>query len=269
MPAIREVCEVLEAWAPRRLAEDWDNVGLLVGDLDRPVARIMTCLTVTPESADEAIRERADLIVTHHPLPFRPLNRLTVDTTTGRLLWQIIGAQTAVYSPHTGWDSARDGINQQLAAGLGLQEIEPLEATDPPMRDEGHGRLGRLPDAQPLSELIRCACRFLSIPGLHHVGDLSRLVQRVGVACGSAGNFLSAAQRTGCEVLVTGETSFHTCLEAAALGVSLILPGHYASERFAMETLAARLRQQFPTVQVWASRAERDPLMWVAAVATS
>ena len=100
MPAIREVCEVLEAWAPQRLAEDWDNVGLLVGDLDRPVARIMTCLTVTPESADEAVRERADLIVTHHPLPFRPLNRLTVDTTTGRLLWQIIGADGRLQSTH-------------------------------------------------------------------------------------------------------------------------------------------------------------------------
>ncbi len=92
MPAIRDVCELLETSGTRRLAEDWDNVGLLVGDPDRPVGRIMTCLTVTPASAQEAVQERADLIVTHHPLPFRPLNRLTVDTTTGRLLWQIIGA---------------------------------------------------------------------------------------------------------------------------------------------------------------------------------
>ncbi len=80
-----------------------------------------------------------------------------------------------------------------------------------------------------------------------------------------AGQFLSAAHRVGCTVLVTGETSFHHCLEASALGVSLILPGHYASERFAMETLAERLRQHDPTVQVWASRTERDPLRWAAA----
>lgn len=269
MPVIREVCELLESWAPPRLAEDWDNVGLLVGDADRSVARIMTCLTVTPESAEEAIEERADLIVTHHPLPFRPLKRLTVDTTIGRLLWQIIGARIAVYSPHTGWDSSRDGINQQLAAGLGLHEIEPLERTDPAMPQEGHGRQGQLPAAQPLSELVQRTCRFLSIPGLHHVGNLSRLVQRVGVACGSAGQFLAAAHRAGCDVLVTGETSFHTCLEASAVGVSLLLPGHYASERFAMETLAERLREQYPVVQVWASRAERDPLMWVATRPTS
>ena len=91
MANIREICEFLEALAPARLAEDWDNVGLLVGDPTRAARRVMTCLTVTMDSAREAVQEQVDLIVTHHPLPFRPLHRLTVETTAGRLLWELIG----------------------------------------------------------------------------------------------------------------------------------------------------------------------------------
>ncbi|MCO6454149.1 MAG: Nif3-like dinuclear metal center hexameric protein, partial [Pirellulaceae bacterium] len=87
---------------------------------------------------------------------------------------------------------------------------------------------------------------------------------RVAVACGSAGQFLPAAARAGCDLLLTGETSFHTCLEAQALGVHLLLPGHYASERFAVEQLAELLAAEFPALHIWASRHERDPLKWLA-----
>ena len=78
------------------------------------------------------------------------------------------------------------------------------------------------------------------------------------------GNSCTRRQRVGCELLVTGETNFHTCLEAAALGMALILPGHYASERFAVETLAEHLQRQFPATAVWASRTEQDPLVWAS-----
>jgi dinuclear metal center YbgI/SA1388 family protein len=262
MADIREICEFLDELAPARLAEDWDNVGLLVGDPARPAQRVMTCLTVTPDSAQEAVQERADLIVTHHPLPFRPLDRLTVESTAGRLLWELIGARISVFRPHTSWDSACDGINQQLAVGMGLQEIRPLTPTDPLQPDEGSGRWGQFPSPKTLAELIKRTQQFLSIQGLHYVGKPSKLIRRAAVACGSAGQFLQPAQRAGCELLLTGETSFHGCLEAAALGVALILPGHYASERFAVETLAEQLQRQFPAVQVWASRTEQDPLIW-------
>ena len=86
----------------------------------------MTCLTITPASAQEAIQAEAELIVAHHPLPFHPLKRLTVESTAGRLLWELAAAQIAVYSPHTAWDSAPRGINQRLAEALGLEQIEPL-----------------------------------------------------------------------------------------------------------------------------------------------
>src|SRR5918996_3072879 len=111
---LADLCDFLDAFPPPRLAADWDNVGLLVGDRLQTVSRVMTCLTVTPAVAAEAIRERVDLVVTHHPLPFQPLKRLTTDDPTGRLLLDLIRAGIAIHSPHTAFDSAAAGINQQL-----------------------------------------------------------------------------------------------------------------------------------------------------------
>src|SRR5436190_2060219 len=143
MTAVNDIADFLESFAPSALAESWDNVGLLIGDRVRPVERVMTCLTITPESAAEAVAELANLIVTHHPLPFRPQNRLTTDTPDGRLLLQLIEAGIAVYSPHTAFDSAAAGINQRLATGLGLLDIDVLvPAAQPPL---GAGRYGKLP----------------------------------------------------------------------------------------------------------------------------
>src|SRR6476469_6879970 len=126
MPSVAAIADFLEVFAPSVLAEYWDNVGLLVGDRSRNVSRIMTCLTITPVSAAEAIAEQADLIVTHHPLPFKALKRLTADSHEGQLLWDLIGARVSIYSPHTAFDSAREGINQRLAEGLGLTNIQAL-----------------------------------------------------------------------------------------------------------------------------------------------
>ena len=114
MQKLSGVCDYLETFAPPRLAEEWDNVGLLVGHRDLEVGRIMTCLTITPASVREAIDQSANLIVTHHPLPFRPLKRITNQTVAGSLLLALIESRIAIYSPHTSLDSAAEGINQQL-----------------------------------------------------------------------------------------------------------------------------------------------------------
>src|SRR5262245_37456662 len=100
MTTVAELCGFLEAFAPPELAAEWDNVGLLVGDRAQKVERVMTCLTITPMAVAEAIREQADLIVTHHPLPFKPLKRLTADEPAGRMLLDLIRAGVAIHSPH-------------------------------------------------------------------------------------------------------------------------------------------------------------------------
>lgn len=263
MPLVHQLCEYLESFAPLRLAEDWDNVGLLVGRRDGKVSKLVTALTITQSVVSEALADDVDLIVTHHPMPFRPLSRITDDSVPGHLLLQLIEKKIAVYSPHTAFDSAAGGINQQLAEGIDLVEPVPLISAAEGEPEIGSGRYGSLAGPIPLSEVTDRVRKLLRIDHVRYVGNRDRLIRKVSVACGSAGQFLTAAREHGCDLLITGETNFHTCLEAEALDVALLLTGHFASERFAVESLAELLAKQFPDVQVWASRSERDPLHWV------
>jgi dinuclear metal center YbgI/SA1388 family protein len=271
---VDDIVRFLDQFAPADLAEAWDNVGLLAGDRNASVSKVMTCLTITPASAAEAISAGAELIVTHHPLPFRPLKRLTTDTTEGRMLCDLLAARIAIYSPHTAFDSTSGGINERLAAGLGIVDLQPLvslpesaAAPDSSGRaggsPRGAGRQGRVAAGTTGDALADRIRQFLRIGQIQAVGDTRRVVETVAVACGSAGEFLVPAHAVGCQLLVTGEVRFHTCLEAEGLGMLLLVVGHFASERFAVEALADVLAKEFPAVSVWASRRESDPLRWI------
>ena len=169
----RVICEYLDAFAPSTLAEEWDNVGLLAGDPAADVARVMTCLTITPDSCARGRGAAPDLIVSHHPLPFRPLQRVVTDTTVGRLLWQLITHQIAIYSPHTAFDSAVQGINQRLAEGMGLVDIVPLLPVAGAPEGTGSGRLGGVPQPATLRDVAARLKQFLSLEHLHYVGPLA------------------------------------------------------------------------------------------------
>lgn len=260
MPTIQDFCQFMQELAPECLAEEWDNVGLLLGHREEIVHKVMTCLTVTPESVEEAVERGADLIVAHHPFPFRALKRITADTSVGEMLLRLMRHHIAIYSPHTSYDSAQRGINQRLAEGLGLANIQPLEPIQEAPDGLGAGRYGDL--RTTLAGFVDIVKGFLGIDGLHYVGTPAHSISRVAVACGSAGQFLSAALRCECDALLVGETNFHTCLEARAHDMALVLPGHYASERFAVETLATVLSGEFSGIEVWVSVQESDPLVW-------
>ncbi len=263
MPTVGEVAQVLEQLAPLALAEEWDNVGLLVGDAEWRADRVMTCLTVTADTVSEAIEQKANLVVAHHPLPFRPVKTITSASTVGQLLLKLIRNSISVYSPHTAFDSASAGINQHLAIGLGLQEIRPLKTAASGDPDEGYGRCGLVGEPLTRRELAERTKAFLNIDSVRIAGREEEGASRVAIACGSGGSFLDAAIEAECDVLVTGEASFHTCLEADARGVGVILAGHFASERFALLSLADYLTDQLAGMTVWASRSERDPLRMV------
>lgn len=272
---LETVVRFLESQYPLSLAEDWDNVGLLVGDPSMPVRRVMTCLTVTPESCREAIEEKADLIVTHHPFPFQSVRQITTATTTGTMLWQLIRAGTAVYSAHTAFDSAATGINQQIAEKLGLREIEtlyPVKCDDvsqnatPCEMPQGTGRIGTLGEPVPLSHLVKHVAAMLGLDVLPYVGSPEKMIKRVAIGCGAAGEFLEQAKLKNADAFLVGEAKFHQYLEASACDVAMILPGHYASERFAVEQMAQVLAAQFcehvELPLIWASRQESDPVRY-------
>lgn len=259
---IKDITDWLEGFAPLTLAESWDNVGLLAGDPSANAQRVMTCLTLTADSAAEAIERSADLVVSHHPLPFKPVGSLVDGPVDGGLLWRLARAGVAVYSPHTAFDSASRGINQRLAEHLQLTQIATLHphADDPSV---GSVRIGAPSESHTAGSLAALAKQRLGLPSVRLVAEPDRPVGSVAIACGSGGSFLEAARTAGCDALVTGEATFHTCLAAEAHGIALVLLGHYGSERFAVEALADELAAKFPAVEFWASQAEHDPLKTV------
>jgi dinuclear metal center YbgI/SA1388 family protein len=217
---------------------------------------------VTDETVAEALTHQASLVVSHHPLPFRPLARITTTTPEGRCLLGLAAAGIAIYSPHTAFDSAVDGINQQWASALKLTDVAPLAVSPDGPAGTGAGRCGKAASGTTLGTLASQVKQFLRISHVQLVGAPERTAERVGIACGSAGELHAAARLARCDCLITGEARFHACLEALATDLSLILVGHYASERFGVEQLAERLQREFPQLAVWASRDERDPLAW-------
>ncbi len=268
MPLIRDLLTVLEQQIPLELAESWDNVGLLLGDSEAEVRGVMTCLTLTEDVAAEAIREGANLVIAHHPILFKAVKRITTETIEGRLLLRLTQAGVSVYSPHTAFDSAREGINQQIAVALGLQEILPLRLR--PQSQDGAGRWGRLHTPLTLSDLFRKLEFMGGASPLTYVGEPSHSCDTIGIACGSAGEFLTEAAAHGCQAFVTGEARFHHCLEARSLGIALVMVGHYASERPAVEHLASTLALRWAPLNIWASRAESDPIRyWSASPGTT
>jgi dinuclear metal center YbgI/SA1388 family protein len=262
---VRDITAFLRTLAPLELAEEWDNVGLLVGDTDTQVERVMTCLTLTPDVAREAVAEHAHLVVTHHPLLFKAVKRLTNQSLEGRTLLSLIAAGVSVYSAHTAFDSAADGINARLAASLGLQAVQPLRPVADNLSAGGSGRWGQLPGPLLFAEFLTLVKRQLGVSHLQYVAGAQPHVRTVGVACGSAAEFTPDALRASCDVLLTGEARFHACLEARDSGLALVLPGHYATERPGVEELARTLSRQFPQLSVWASRSESDPVGWSVA----
>lgn len=287
---LQTLVEFLEKIFPLELAESWDNVGLLVGDRRREIKRALTCLTIDRAVVDEAVATGVDCVVSHHPFPFRAAKRWTFDTTDGEILSKLMGAQIAVYSPHTAHDSAFFGINRQLAAGLGLLDVRPLipgtvaasrdalDGLEPSVAEEvaqdfpaknaksdaapllGAGRIGRCEKPTTFAALIEQVKDMLQIPALLAVGDDKKPIRKVAIGCGAADDFVGNAADAGADALLLGEARFHACLEARARGVGLILAGHYATERFAACILADRIARKFPELSVKASDKESDPI---------
>lgn len=268
MPTIAELTQFLGEFAPLPLAESWDNVGLLVGHSTRSVDRVLTCLTVTPDVAVEAVESQVGLIVSHHPVLFKPVQKLVSTDLQGAMLLKLIEAGIAIYSPHTAFDSARGGINQQLAELFELTGIQPLRKkpvaipTTPEGLVDGAGRFGDFQRPQTLKDLCQTTRQKLRISQLQWGGVAEQSIHRLAVACGAAAEFIPDAIQAGCDALLVGEARFHDCLRARDSGLALIIPGHYATERPAVEKLAEIIQAAFPAIQVTASQVESDPVQF-------
>jgi dinuclear metal center YbgI/SA1388 family protein len=210
---------------------------------------------------DEAIAAGVQMLISHHPLPFKPVSRIVSDDESGRVLLALASHQIALYCPHTSWDSSRYGINAQLAGRLSLDAVRPLQWL-PGTEDMtvGTGRAGTLSAPQSLIEFAESIRRELPNTRLRVVGRDSAMVSNVGVACGSAGSMLGLAAKANCDTFVTGEATYHQCLDARSKNLTMFLIGHFASERFAMESMAGLLAKRFSTIESFSSACESDPV---------
>ncbi len=220
---VQELYNRLVARLPDSLCEPWDNDGLMVApDADAPVRRILLSLDVTEDAVDFAIENRFDVILTHHPLIFRPLSSVTEDSPVGRKVIKLIRSGISVFSFHTRADRVDGGVNDVLADLLELTEIEPLS-------EDGMGRVGYLEEPMPLEEFCDRVKGQLDAPILS-VADGGNLVHKVAVLGGEGKDYLKAALASGADTYLSGSLGYHTLEDAPELGINLIEGGHYYTE---------------------------------------
>lgn len=246
---IAELIRWFEAWANPAWQESWDNCGWQIepGVLDQP-ARVLVCLTPTLAVMEEALALRqqgqpVNLIFAHHPLIFSPLKSVQKGQPVGEMVRLAITHGIGVYTAHTNFDQVADGTADVLAQLLELQYPTPVTPTQDGL---GYGRVGDLPSALTLEQLLRQIQSRLSPPDLIYspTANLQQSIQRVAVLGGSGASFLKDVAQTGAQAYLTSDCKFHQFQEASDLQVVLIDAGHYATERPACDRLTQIFRHQ-------------------------
>jgi dinuclear metal center YbgI/SA1388 family protein len=263
---LREVLAALDARYDPALAERWDAVGLVCGDPDEPVHRVLFAVDPTSDVVDEVLETGAGLLVTHHPLLLTPVHGVPADDPKGRLVHRLIRGGAALFVAHTNADRAPDsGVNDALAAVLGLRDAVPLEPTVADPR-AGLGRVGELAEAMTLREFAARAAAVLpaTVGGVRVAGDPEREVRRVAVCGGSGGSLASAAAAAGADVLLTSDLKHHSVSETLeSSGPALCDVAHFASEWPWLPVAADVLHRDLSgRVEIAVSRRRTDPWTW-------
>ncbi|WP_091615557.1 Nif3-like dinuclear metal center hexameric protein [Micromonospora mirobrigensis] len=273
-PTVADVVAELERRYPPAWAEEWDRVGLVVGDPSTPVRRVACVVDVVPETVDEALAAGADMIVAHHPLLLRGVSSVAATSFKGRIVHRLIKADVALHVAHTNADTANPGVSDALAARFGLTGLRPLHPAAPgsPAAGDGRGigRIGELPTPMTLAELTRHAAAVLPVTawGVRAAGDPDRTVRTLAVSGGSGDAFLAEATAAGVDAFLTADLRHHPAGEhLAAGGPALLDAAHWATERPWLDDLAAHLRAALG-VETIVSDLDTDPWTVHAAAPT-
>ena len=241
MPTVGEIFDFLNGKAPVETKLDFDNVGLLVGSREWSVGSVLLALEITGEVIAEAKAWGADLVLSHHPLFFE-LKAVSSEVPQGKKAMDLLTGHMAAICMHTNLDAADGGVNDALAAALGLGDARPYEP-------EHICRLGSLPEALPLPEFLRRTRDRLGCAGLRYV-DGGRPVCLVAVGGGSCGSMLEETAETGCDTFVTADVKHDQFLRAKELGLNLIDAGHFNTENVVIPVLRDWLAAGFPELRL-------------------
>ena len=251
---LAKFCACMEEIAPRPLALDFDNVGLLVEPDHSEISKVLIALDCTTVTAREAIDLGVDLLVTHHPQFFHGVKNIGFSSPVTGAAALLLRHGIGHYAAHTNLDAAEGGVNDTLAGFLELQNAEPI----PP---ENIGRIGVLASPIKLSALVG-KCNKLLHSRAAYTGDRDRLVSRIAVLGGAGGGDIEYARDAGAEAYITGEAKHNQILEAREMDLPLILCGHYETERVVLKSLQDRLQILAPDVQYYITLREKAPLLF-------
>ncbi len=255
---LQNVIQTLENMAPLGLAEEWDNVGLLINPLrPRPVKKILLTIDLTEAVADEAIETKADLIMAYHPILFRPASRLNADNAYDRTVMKLIQKNIAVYSPHTALDAVIGGVNDWLADGVGEGEVSVLQPLE--NSDAGQGRLVRLKKPVQLKTLAQRIKNYLGLKTLRiAAAPEDHPIQTVALCAGAGTSAFSGIQA---DCYLTGEMSHHNLLASTLGGSHVILCEHTNTERGYLPTFGKILQKALGNkIDISVSEIDSDPI---------
>jgi len=266
--SIKDIIAGLDQEAPFSLAEDWDNVGLLVGSPEQEVHSVLIGLDPTNALLDEAIARGADTIISHHPVIFRPLPNINTASPEGRILEKALSHHIAIIACHTNLDSAREGVSDILAARLGLLELTPLlPVAGENEQGTGLGRIGIYRKPLAIAEFIEKALEVLGLPVLPVAGPLPETVTKVAVCGGSGSDLAEPAYRCGADIYLTAEVKHNIARWAEERDFCIIDGSHYGTEQLAVQLLAQKLDRLAAAggwnIRISQTDVEKPPFIWL------
>lgn len=236
---VQDVKEFMDFLAPEKSAQDWDNVGLMLGNPDVEVKKILLALDMSTAVAAQAIENRAEVIITHHPLFFSGVKRLTLTDEKNAYIYELIKNDIAVYSAHTNLDAAPGGVNDVLAEKINLAQVEVFSIEDEDT--VGIGRVGVVRQPMTVAAFARKVKRALGLKSIAFA-DAGRPVYKVAVIGGGGSEYYRAALATGADTLVTGDVKYHVAQNALLAGINIIDGTHQGTETLVVNRLAEAFR---------------------------
>ena len=251
----KELVNIMNLHFPESSAYDWDNVGLQVGSTDREVRGVLIALDVTMHVLHEAVALNANVIISHHPLLFRPLSNLDTSSLIGRMIAFAIRHDILLYAAHTNFDVAPNGLNAILADRLNIKNQRML---DPLADDRGLGIVGQLDHPMPVLEYVGELKTLLEIDHVRLIGQTDTTVNTVAVCGGSGSSLIELARRSGADVLITGDVTYHHALDVVSNEFCVLDVGHHV-ERLALSGIANALVESGVSVPIHLSSVDTNP----------
>ena len=244
---VKDIIRVIEEFAPLSLQEGWDNSGLCIGSPEDVVSSVLLGLDCTPELVDEAIACGADMIVTHHPLIFSGLKKISPDNPVGEAVIKAIKAGISIYAAHTSADKEIAGVSGARAARLGLEDVQILDE-DGEGTGTGLGVVGNLPEPLSAEEAVKLVKKSFGLKAMRASKPVDGKISRVAMCGGSGGSLIGAAMKSGAQLYISGDISYHNFFTRE--GFMIMDIGHYESEIEIVDILFSLIKKNFPTFAV-------------------